>query len=179
MSSWALTGAGAPMGTVAYMAPEQIEGRDLDGRADQYALACAAYELLAGVVPFDRDQEMAVIYAQLSAPPPALSSQRPGLPDAADKVLARALAKAPTDRYASCREFAEAVRQALGLDPYDHAPGSAPAGAAAAPVAPGAATVIRPAPAGDRRGGRELPTGDVTMLFSDIEGSTALLTPSG
>jgi predicted ATPase/class 3 adenylate cyclase len=178
-SSSALTGAGARMGTVAYMAPEQIEGGDIDGRADQYALACAAFELLTGAVPFERDQDMAVIYAHLSAPPPALSAQRPGLPDAADEALGRALAKAPEDRYASCREFAEAVRRALGLDPYDHAPGSGPAAAAAAPVAPGAVTVIRPAPAADPRGGRELPTGDVTLMFSDIEGSTALISRLG
>ncbi len=59
------------------MAPEQIEGRQVDGRADQYALACAAFELLAGAVPFDREQDVAVIYAHLSVPPPSLAVPAP------------------------------------------------------------------------------------------------------
>jgi serine/threonine-protein kinase len=105
-----LTGAGLGPGTVAYMAPEQIQGTEVDGRADQYALGCAAFELLCGTVPFERDQDMAVIYAHLSVPPPSLSSRRPGLPAGVDEVLGRALAKAPDDRYASCGQFAEALR---------------------------------------------------------------------
>jgi Protein kinase domain len=109
-----LTRTGMFLGTVAYMAPEQIEGREVDGRTDQYALACAAFELLSGVVPFERDQDMAVIYAHLSLPPPSLASRRPDLPSAADEVLARAMAKVPQGRYPSCREFADALRQAFG-----------------------------------------------------------------
>jgi predicted ATPase/class 3 adenylate cyclase len=179
-SSARLTQTGLYLGTAAYMAPEQIQGGEVDGRADQYALACAAFELLAGSVPFVRDQDMAVLYAHLSVPPPPLASQRPGLAAACDEVLGRALAKAPADRYGSCREFAEALRRALGLPGYGHDPGGAPAGAASArPGAPavvgGDATVIRPVPDGGHQGGRELPTGDVTLLFTDIEGSTALL----
>ena len=118
-SSAMLTAIGSSMGTPAYMAPEQIEGRPVDGRTDQYALACAAFELLAGEPPFARDQDQAVIYAQLTAPPPELSSRRPGLTAEVDGVLARALAKAPEHRYDSCREFADALRLALGLAPYD------------------------------------------------------------
>jgi serine/threonine protein kinase/tetratricopeptide (TPR) repeat protein len=132
-SSSGLTGAGVRLGTVAYMPPEQIEGHELDGRADQYALSCAAYELLAGVVPFERDEDMAVIFAHLSAPPPPLSSRRPDLPAACDAVLDRALAKAPGDRYPSCGEFALALRQALGLPGYDPDLGSVPGWAAATP----------------------------------------------
>jgi predicted ATPase/class 3 adenylate cyclase len=167
-----LTRAGVNLGTVAYMAPEQIEGREVDGRTDQYALACTAFELLAGVVPFDREQDMAVIYAHLSTPPPSLAELRPGVPVAADDVLARALAKAPQDRYPSCREFADALRRAFGLEAYDHDPGAIPAQAAAAPVA---ADATRPVQNAEKPEARELPTGTVTMLFSDIEGSTALL----
>jgi serine/threonine protein kinase len=122
LSSVTLTGTGVSMGTPAYMAPEQIEGKAVDGRTDQYALACAAFELLTGVPPFERDQEMAVIYAHLSVPPPMVTSRRPGLPLAVDGVLARALAKVPDDRYASCREFADALRLALGFAPYDDGP---------------------------------------------------------
>jgi serine/threonine-protein kinase len=77
-SAASLTRSGVNPGTVAYMAPEQIEGREVEGRTDQYALACAAFELLAGAVPFDRDQEVAVIYAHLSVPPPSLTALRPG-----------------------------------------------------------------------------------------------------
>src|SRR5207248_11655309 len=69
MSSGTLTMTGQSMGTPAYMAPEQIEGGPVDGRTDQYALACAAFELLAGEPPFERDQEKAVTFAQLSVPP--------------------------------------------------------------------------------------------------------------
>ena len=112
-----LTRTGMFLGTVAYMAPEQIEGREVDGRTDQYALACAAFELLSGVVPFERDQDMAVIYAHLSLPPPSLASRRPDLPSAADDVLARAMAKVPQDRYPSCREFAVHRRLPEG-DPW-------------------------------------------------------------
>ncbi len=114
-----LTRAGQFMGTPGYAAPEQIEGRAVDGRTDQYALACTAFELLTGEPPFQRDQWMAVIHAHLSQPPPLLTSRRPDLPQGADEVVVKALAKAPGDRYPSCREFADALRGALGLAPYD------------------------------------------------------------
>jgi predicted ATPase/serine/threonine protein kinase len=179
-----LTRTGMFLGTVAYMAPEQIEGREVDGRTDQYALACAAFELLSGVVPFERDQDMAVIYAHLSLPPPSLASRRPDLPSAADDVLARAMAKVPQDRYPSCREFADALRQAFGLEPYDHDPGATGAKAAAVGTSTPIAAfpdgnVTRPALGGDSWGTPELPAGTVTMLFSDVEGSTALLSRLG
>jgi len=118
VSSVSLTGTGHFLGTPDYSAPEQIQGQAVDGRTDQYALACVAYQLLAGAVPYERDQGMAVLLAHLSTPPPSLGSRRPGLPDAADRVLARAMAKVPEERYQSCREFADALRQALGLAPY-------------------------------------------------------------
>jgi UPF0755 protein len=89
-----------------------------------------AYQLLTGARPFERDQGMAVLFAHLSQPPPSLVSRRPGLPVAADQVLAKALAKAPERRYGSCGEFADALREALGLAPYHFgapAPASAPA----------------------------------------------------
>ena len=88
--STGLTGSGQFLGTVDYCAPEQIEGRAVDGRADQYALACAAFALLSGEPPFRRDDALAVLYAQLSAPPPPLS-QRPRPP--ASPVPARPRAR--------------------------------------------------------------------------------------
>ena len=114
-----LTSTGPFLGTLDYCAPEQIQGRRVDARTDEYALACAAFALLSGQPPFPRDQGMAVLYAQLSAPPPPLTSRRPGLPAAVDDVLLRALSKAPEDRYASCGEFADALRAAFGLQRYD------------------------------------------------------------
>jgi serine/threonine protein kinase len=127
VSSVGLTGTGQFLGTPDYSAPEQIQGRAVDGRADQYALACLAYELLTGEPPFERDQGLAVLYAHLSEPPPSLVARRPDLPEAAGRVLARAMAKAPEDRYGSCAEFAGALRAAFGLAPYhSRGPGSGP-----------------------------------------------------
>ena len=104
-------------GTLDYVAPEQIEGRALDGRTDLYSLACAGFELLCGTPPFGQDQGLTVMYAQLYAPPPTATARRPDLPAAVDVVLATALAKNPADRYATCGQFAEELRTALGLVP--------------------------------------------------------------
>jgi serine/threonine protein kinase len=111
------TAAGQFAGALDYLAPEQIEGRVLDGRADLYSLACVGFELLCGTPPFGQDQGATVMYAQLYAPPPAATARRPDLPAAVDPVLARALAKSPADRYPTCGQFAEELRTALGLGP--------------------------------------------------------------
>ena len=137
MSSSGLTRAGQFLGTPDYAAPEQISGGDVDGRADQYALACVAYTLLSGTVLFRREVPMAVLYAHLSVPPPRLTATRPELPDAVNQVLAQALAKEPDDRYDSCGTFADALREALGLEPYDP---SRPVGTPATPPSRNAAT---------------------------------------
>jgi serine/threonine protein kinase len=121
-TSTRLTGAGRFMGTLDYISPERIEGHQADGRADQYALACSAFEMLTGAPPFRSPEAAALMYAQLSQPPPPLTSRRPDLPAAVDQVFARALAKIPGDRYASCREFADAMRAAFGLAAYDSGP---------------------------------------------------------
>ncbi len=114
-----LTLTGQVLGTLNYLAPEQIEGRTVDGRADAYSLACAAFEMLSGAPPFRRDQSLAVMWAQLSAPPPRLTSLRPDLPAAVDQVMFRALAKAPEDRYPNCRAFAAALQEACGVSNAD------------------------------------------------------------
>ena len=126
-TSAGLTGAGHFLGTLDYISPEQIEGLRADGRADQYALACSAFEMLTGAPPFRSGEAAAVMYAQVSQPPPPLTSRRPDLPAAVDQVFARALAKAPGDRYTSCREFADALRAAFGLVSYDSGPEPIPA----------------------------------------------------
>ena len=114
-----LTGVGSSnLGTPDYMAPEQISGRPVDGRADQYSLACVTVQLLTGTVPFQRDSLPAVIYAHLSVPPPSLVTLRPDLPAAVDQVVAKAMAKTEEKRYDSCGDFADALREALGLTSY-------------------------------------------------------------
>ena len=146
-----LTQAGQFLGTPDYSAPEQISGREVDGRADQYALGCVAYALLTGSVPFKREVPMAVLYAHLSAPPPRVTDMRPDLAEAVDQVIARAMAKEPDDRYDSCGDFADALREALSVEPYDPS----------RPVRPGTQTWwVRPAPpagSGRRRPGRRPP----------------------
>ena len=103
--------------TLDYLAPEEIMGRPVDGRTDEYALACCAFEMLSGTPPFHRDNAAATMYAQLSDPPPSLRALRPGLPTAVDQVMARALAKDPVGRYGTCLEFSAALRRACGLAP--------------------------------------------------------------
>ena len=124
-ASTGLTSKGHFLGTLNYIAPEQIEGKMVDGRADQYALACSAFEMLSGTPPFKRDETLAIMWAQISASPPAVTSMRPGLPGALDPVLARALAKAPAERYQTCLEFAAALRRACGLEAGPAVPQSA------------------------------------------------------
>jgi DNA-binding beta-propeller fold protein YncE/tRNA A-37 threonylcarbamoyl transferase component Bud32 len=109
-----LTSQGQFLGTLNYVAPEQIEGRPVDGRTDEYALACSTFEMLTGSPPFRREETLAIMYAQLSSQPPAVTTSRPDLPAAVDQVMARALAKKPADRYQTCLEFAAALRQACG-----------------------------------------------------------------
>jgi serine/threonine protein kinase len=111
------TAPGKFAGTLDYLAPEHIQGRALDGRADLYSLACAGFELLCGTPPFGQDQGLTVMYDQLYVPPPAATDRRPDLPAAVDLVLGRALAKSPADRYATCGQFAEELSTALGLCP--------------------------------------------------------------
>jgi serine/threonine-protein kinase len=108
-----LTVTGMFLGTPDFCAPEQITGQPLDGRADQYALACVAFSLLTGAVPYHREETIATLFAHLNDPIPALTSRNSGLPAGADPVMARALAKEPANRFASCGEFASALRTAL------------------------------------------------------------------
>jgi serine/threonine protein kinase len=106
------TRTGTFVGTIEYSAPEQIEGRQVDARADVYALACVLYECLAGAPPFHRPSEVAVLNAHLHAPPPKLTRAAPEIPPALEPVIAKALSKSPLDRYATCGEFLAAARAA-------------------------------------------------------------------
>jgi serine/threonine-protein kinase len=106
------------IGPVNYLAPEQIRGTAMDGRADQYSLACITYQLLTGVAPFQGATPGEVLWAQIYAPPPTFTARRRDLPSAADQVLAKAMAKSSAERYRSCEEFADALRHTLERGPY-------------------------------------------------------------
>src|SRR3954467_13489023 len=108
-----LTAAGQFRRPVDYVAPEQIEGRPTDGRADQYALGCVLFECLTGARPYPRDSQVAIIYAQRGEPPPRPCELRPDLPAAIDMVVAKAMAKDPIQRYATCGQFVAAAVAAL------------------------------------------------------------------
>jgi len=108
-----LTQTGTFTATLAYASPEQLTGASLDGRSDQYSLACALFWLFTGSGPFAATNPAQVIQGHLQTPPPALSSVRPGLPYVLDAVLVKAMAKRPEDRFASCSEFAAAAQAAL------------------------------------------------------------------
>jgi serine/threonine-protein kinase len=111
---------GQLLGTIDYVAPEQIAGGEVDGRADVYSLG-VLYECLVGQPPFRGDTDVAVVFAHLETEPPAPSAGRPELPAALDGVIARALAKEPEQRYSSCRELA---REALAVAADERAAGS-------------------------------------------------------
>ncbi len=102
-------------GSADYVAPEQVQRKPLDGRADLYALGCVLYECLTDRPPLQRDTIPATLFAHLEddAPPP--TQVNPDLPTEIDPVLARALAKEPEERQATCRELIEEARDALGI----------------------------------------------------------------
>ena len=111
-----LTATNMTVGTVFYAAPEQLMGDDLDGRADQYALAATAFHLLSGSPPFHHSNPTVVISQHLTASPPALADRRPEL-SALDSVLSKALSKDSKDRFNSCVDFARALAHRLGVEP--------------------------------------------------------------
>jgi Protein kinase domain len=112
------------MGTVAYVAPEQIRGDRVDGRTDQYGLACLMFECLTGGVPYGDRSDVAAIFAHLEEPIPSAGERRPGLPPAIDAVLERGMAKDPGDRFESCGALVAAAAEALELRPTERGPRS-------------------------------------------------------
>ncbi|MEU4807688.1 protein kinase [Nocardia fluminea] len=108
-----LTQTGTFTATLAFASPEQLSGIALDGRADQYSLACTLFRLLTGTTPFDATNPVAVIQGHLQQPPPRASALRVGISPALDAVIARGMAKRPEERFATCAEFAAAALRAL------------------------------------------------------------------
>ncbi len=109
-----LTRTGQFVGTVDYVAPEQIRGEDVDGRVDVYSLGCVLYRCLTGEVPFPRQTEIGTIYAHLQDDPTRPTELWPELPAGVDGVISRALAKSRDERFPTCRELAEAGAVATG-----------------------------------------------------------------
>jgi serine/threonine protein kinase len=110
-----LTGTGHFLGTIDYVAPEQIAGRPVEARTDIYALGCVLYECFTGQVPFHRDDDAATLWAHLTEPAPPVTAVRPDLPPAVDAVVSRAMGKAPEERYDSCHDMVQALKHALEI----------------------------------------------------------------
>ncbi|MGW2648035.1 serine/threonine-protein kinase [Streptomyces sp. NPDC001393] len=128
LSLTGFTSVGQFVGTLDYVAPEQISGRPVDGRCDVYGLACVVYETLTGRPPFLRDDDMALLWAHQYDDPPPPSEVRPGLDPAVDPVFAKALAKSPDARHYTCLAFVAALRATLATDaaPADVSPAEGP-----------------------------------------------------
>ena len=109
LSRGGATATGQWVGTLDYVAPEQVRGGPVDARADVYALGGVLCFVLTGHIPFERDRDEAKLWAQLSAPPPKPSELRTGLPRAFDDVVARAMAKEPGERYQSAGDLGRAA----------------------------------------------------------------------
>ncbi len=151
MTGSRLTGTGVWMGTLEYVAPEQIRGADVGPAADRYALAALAFEALTGTSVFARDDRAATLYAHISEPPPPASERLPALGTGVDPVLARGLAKAPEDRYPSALAFVQALEGAINAHPGAAAarPGRDGATPAGPTISTGAPATQAPPPVSD------------------------------
>jgi hypothetical protein len=129
-----LTALGYLVGTSDYAAPERVLGEEGDHRMDVYSLGCVLYECLTGQTPFPGTDEVEVLRKHVEEAPPRVSAHRPDLPPELDGVIAHAMAKQPSDRYATCGELMRAAAAAMGLPLPEPAPAAAPAdGVAASP----------------------------------------------
>ncbi|HTX34348.1 MAG TPA: protein kinase [Bryobacteraceae bacterium] len=127
------TPTGMVMGTVEYMAPEQIKGETLDGRADQFALAAVAYQVLTGSTLFGPQSLTTLTYKLVHEAPPLPRARNPHLPPGVDEVLSRALKKQPAERFVNCAGFVAALAAAFAGDvavaaPTERTPAEAPSG---------------------------------------------------
>jgi hypothetical protein len=126
-----LTQTGRFVGTLDYVAPEQISGAPIDARADVYSLGCLLHKLLTGEIPFPRDTEAARLFAHLNDPPPAPSEIAPDVSPVLDDIVARAMSKEPEDRFPSAGDLGRAAQAALSGAPVTRPEGMVATGAAA------------------------------------------------
>jgi YVTN family beta-propeller protein len=138
----ATTRPGGWVGTLGYVAPEQIRGERTDARSDVYALGCVLFHALTGEPPYQRDRDEATLWAHLNEPPPSVTSRTPAVPAPFDEVIARALAKDPAERQPSAGDLGRAALAAAG----ERAPGGPERVVARGAAAPGGeeATVASP-----------------------------------
>jgi serine/threonine-protein kinase len=134
-SGRSLTSTGQIVGTIDYIAPEQIQGKPVDSRVDLYALGCVLYQCLTGTVPFPREETAALMWAHVHDEPPPVTALRPDLPPQIDYIVAKAMAKEPESRYATCRELTLALR-AVTTDPAAIDPAASEHSAKASPARP-------------------------------------------
>ncbi|MGZ4342128.1 MAG: serine/threonine-protein kinase [Solirubrobacteraceae bacterium] len=152
VGSHGLTGTGAFIGTIDYVAPEQARGDRVDARADIYSLGCVLFQALTGTVPFPADNDLAKLFAHGSQPPPSALERYPNLPVEFDAVLKRAMAKEPDDRQASAGDLGRAaIAAASGTSPTAPERTVATGAAAPAQAPPEPAAAPRRSPAGPRR----------------------------
>ncbi len=142
-----LTAMGAVVGTVDYMAPEQITGGHTDARTDIYALGCVFFQMLTGDVPYERENSVATLFAHVHAPPPPLTGTLADLYPTFGEVIEKAMAKEPDDRYLSAGDFARDVSAALsGMRYSGPATVTATGEATPLPSRPDAPDLVQPAP---------------------------------
>ncbi|HEX6022217.1 MAG TPA: protein kinase, partial [Solirubrobacter sp.] len=161
-----LTRSGMIMGSFDYIAPEQLEGGEVDARTDVYALGCVIYEALTGDVPYPRDTGAAKLFAHVAMPPPSLLEARPDAPPELDALITKAMAKDPDERFATAAELAEALREAVGLAAQPQADGSRPAAAAPLPLPP----TLEPRAGEEPFVGREAEFGQLREAFERARG---------
>jgi streptogramin lyase len=155
-----ITETGQLIGTIDYVAPEQIRGDAVDARADVYSLGCIVYEVLTGRVPYPRDIELAVLWAHVQEPPPIVTTERPELPEAVDDVVAHAMAGNPDERTPTAGAVAAELRAALGLEE-------------------GAPLVRRRTARGGRHRRRELAAGAIGVVLLALAGAYLATRGSG
>ncbi len=187
-----VTATGEFVGTVDYVAPEQITGGEVSPRTDVYALAGVLLCCLTGSPPFVRNLDAAVIFAHVSDPPPVVSARRPELPAALDAVIQRGLAKQPADRYPTCTGLLDATREALRAEltsgqqaeaarrfaSREAGPAAEPRAASPPTRTPADPSAARPAPSAQRQDPRDVAASSPSTPVPSIEPVIAAKSPA-